>query len=70
MMVNWMDELKNGWHRVQKQTKFSLELIKQDRIRRNMSFDDKFKADFLRAANTVYEKSIKKSLQFYRILWP
>lgn len=54
--ISWQNELKNNWCRIQEQTTLSLALIKRDRIRKNLSFDDKFKVDFLRAANTMYAK--------------
>lgn len=48
------NELKNHWYRIEEETIISLELIKRDRIRKGLAFDEKFKMDFLRAANTMY----------------
>lgn len=55
MTKNWKNELKNRWYRIEEQTILSLEVIKRDRIRKGLPFDEEFKVDFLRAANTMYE---------------
>lgn len=50
--TNWQDELKNYWLKIEDDTKSSLRLIKQDRIRRGLPFDDNFIENFERSANT------------------
>lgn len=54
MTDHWDNELKNHWYTIEEQTIISLEMIKRDRIRKGLPFDEKFKADFLHAANTMY----------------
>lgn len=51
----WRNELKKYWCKIEDQTKLSLELIKQDRIRSGLPFDDNFKNNFLRSTYTKYE---------------
>lgn len=54
-MTDWQDEIKRFWWKIQEQTKYSLNLIKQDRIRRGLAFDETFRVNFLRSANTKYK---------------
>lgn len=49
----WWNELKKYWCKIEDQTKLSLQLIKRDRIRSGLLFDEKFKKNFLR---TTYSK--------------
>lgn len=49
---DWRNELRKYWSTVEKQTKLSLQLIKRDRIRSGLVFDEKFKSNFLRSTYT------------------
>lgn len=54
-MTNHLEaELKNHWYTIEEQTVISLEYIRRDRLRKGLPFDEKFKEDFLHAANTMY----------------
>lgn len=48
--TSWSDELQRYWCHINDQTKSSLRLIKRDRVRQGLAFDDKFKGGFLRSA--------------------
>lgn len=54
----WWDELKKYWCKIEDQTKTSLQLVKRERIRSGLQFDDKFKENFLRSTYTKYELNI------------
>lgn len=58
-MINWQDEIKQFWCKIKDQTKSSLKLIKEDRHRAGLAFDEIFKENFLRSANTKYEVFLK-----------
>lgn len=57
-MINWQDEIKQFWLKIKEEAKSSLKLIKQGRIRSGLVFDEIFKENFLRSANSKYENFI------------
>lgn len=57
----WQNEMSEYFYSIEKQTKTTLKRIKQDRIQRNLPFDDSFKDYFLRRASTRWESFYKIS---------
>lgn len=54
MTTRLKNELKNHCYTIEEETVISLEMIKRDRLSKGLPFDEKFKEDFLHAANTMY----------------
>lgn len=65
--INWQDELNKYWIMIDEQTKSSLQLIKSDRIRKGLTFDDQFYDEILRSTNSRYQIIFRNIFSYWII---